>query len=80
VVARGEAEVVLTLVSEIVGVPGVKLLGPLPSELQRHVTFTAARSAPAPDHDAADRFLEALSGAGVATRLSGHGLEPPGPR
>jgi molybdate transport system substrate-binding protein len=80
VVARGEAEIVLTLVSEIVGVPGVKLLGPLPSELQRHVTFTAARSAKSPDHEAADRLLQALAGADVAARLAGQGLEPPGPR
>jgi molybdate transport system substrate-binding protein len=80
VVARGEAELVLTLVSEMIGVPGLKLLGPMPSELQNHVTFTAARSAKAQDHEAADRLLQALSGAGVAARLAGHGLEPPGSR
>lgn len=77
-VARGEAEVVLTLVSEIVEVPGLTLLGPLPAELQTHVTFTAARSANTRDSEAADRLLQALAGAGVAARLARHGLVPAG--
>lgn len=75
VVARGEADVVLTLVSEMVAVPGLTLLGPFPPALQRHVTFTAARGTVATEHAAADRFLEALSAPDVAARLSAHGLE-----
>ncbi len=77
-VARGEADVVLTLVSEMVEVPGLTLLGPFPAELQNHVTFTAARGADTPDAGSADRLLEALSGAGVAARLTRHGLASPG--
>jgi molybdate transport system substrate-binding protein len=79
-VARGESDVVITLVSEMVGVPGLKVLGPLPPDLQRHVTFAAARSTSASDVAAADRVLEALSGADVTARLARHGLEPAGPR
>lgn len=75
-VARGEAAVVLTLVSEIVEVPGLKLLGPLPPELQSQVTFTAARGAATKDPAAADLLLRALSGPAVAARLTRHGLEP----
>lgn len=78
-VARGEAEVVLTLVSEIAEVPGVTLVGPFPPELQRYVTFTAARAAQLPDPSAADRLLAALAGPEVAARLAAHGLEPPPP-
>lgn len=79
-VARGEADVVLTLVSELVGVPGLKVLGPFPPELQSYVTFTAARSTATADHAAGDWLLDALAGAAVAARLATHGLEPPAPR
>jgi molybdate transport system substrate-binding protein len=75
VVARGEADVVLTLVSEMVGVAGLKLLGPFPPALQHHVTFTAARSANSRDPEVADQLLQALSGAEVSARLARHGLE-----
>jgi hypothetical protein len=34
IVARGEAELGIQLISEIVSVPGAELLGPLPAELQ----------------------------------------------
>ncbi|MGD9903340.1 MAG: substrate-binding domain-containing protein [Vicinamibacterales bacterium] len=77
IVARGEADVVLTLVSEIVEVPGVTLVGPFPPPLQRSVTFTAARGVGATDPAAADRLLDALAGVETARRLGAHGLEPP---
>jgi molybdate transport system substrate-binding protein len=80
VVAKGEAAVVLTLVSEMVAVPGLKVLGPFPAELQQHVTFTAARSATAADPAAADRVVQALTGPVVAGKLAGYGLEAAAPR
>jgi molybdate transport system substrate-binding protein len=75
VVVRGEADVVLTLVSEMVEVSGLKVLGPFPSELQRPVTFTAARGASTTNRTAADAFLLALAGADITARLSRHGLD-----
>lgn len=75
-VARGEAEVVLTLVSELVDVPGVQLLGPLPPALQTYVTFTAARGAGAEDPAAADRLVAAMAASATAVRLARLGLEP----
>lgn len=72
-VARGEAEVVLTLVSEMVAVPGLSLLGPLPAELQRHVTFVAARR-DGVDHAAADHVLQALASVDARV-LASYGLE-----
>jgi molybdate transport system substrate-binding protein len=79
-VASGEADLVLTLVSEMIGVPGLKLLGPLPPALQHYVTFTAARGAAATDPGPADRLLQALGRADVAAHLPRFGLEPPSPR
>jgi molybdate transport system substrate-binding protein len=74
-VARGEAEVVLTLVSEMVEVPGLTLLGPFPAALQQFVTFSAARGAQVGDSAAADRVLRFLGSAEVGGHLTKHGLE-----
>ena len=78
-VASGGAEVVLTLVSEMVEVPGLKVLGPFPAGLQQEVTFTAARGHDRRDAAAADRLVQAMSGPTAATRLAGHGLMPATP-
>ena len=78
-VASGGADVVLTLVSEMVEVPGLKVLGPFPAGLQQEVTFTAARGHDRRDAAAADRLVQAMSGPAAATRLAGHGLMPATP-
>lgn len=57
-VARGIAELGLTQISEIVGVAGVELAGPLPPELQVTTVFSAAVSPKAPE--AAKKLLQAL--------------------
>ena len=44
-VAKGEADLVITLMSEILPEPGVALAGPLPAEFQTYLGFSAA-SAP----------------------------------
>ena len=41
-VVAGEAEILLTLVSEILPVEGLELLGPLPDEFQSYISFAAA--------------------------------------
>jgi molybdate transport system substrate-binding protein len=74
-VAKGESDVVITLVSEMVEVPGLKVLGPLPPELQRYVSFAAARRASTGNAAAADRLLQVLASVDAA-RLAKHGLEP----
>lgn len=79
-VARGESDVVLTLLSEMTNVPGLTVLGPLPSDLQQYVGFAAARRPYADASIAAERLLEALAGPEIASRLARHGLEPPSAR
>ena len=74
-VAAGEADLVLTLMSEILPVPGLQLLGPLPADVQGYVTFTAGRSSNPKDADAASALLRHLSGPAVAAALRAHGLE-----
>ena len=66
----------LTLVSEILHVPGLELVGPLPAELQRYVSFAAGRSPAAQDVQAADAMLEYLAGVELAATLIKNGMEP----
>jgi molybdate transport system substrate-binding protein len=76
VVATGEAEIAIQVIVELLAVPGVDLVGPLPDEIQ-HVFETAAgvfaASKQAAAADALIRFLLAPASAGV---LREKGLEP----
>jgi len=74
-VAKGEADLTLTLVSEILPIPGVQLLGPLPAELQNYVSFAAGRSANAREREGADALLRHLSGPELRSALERHGME-----
>ena len=78
-VAHGEAELVLTLISEILPVDGIQLLGPLPAELQGYVSFAGARSPAARDADAADRLLQFLAGPSADAARAATGMEAAGP-
>jgi molybdate transport system substrate-binding protein len=60
-VARGEADIGLTLVPEIVPIAGAKVLGKLPAELADDTIYTAAVSATAAVRDAARAFIAALA-------------------
>jgi len=73
--AAGEVDLVLTLVSELVNVPGVEFLGPYPPDLQGYITFTAAIAADTQNRAAASRYVDAVRGAGFQAALARHGLE-----
>ena len=74
-VASGDAELVLTLVSEILPAPGVELLGPIPAEFQTYVGFAAAMSAKPGNSPAAAAILKFLSGPAVGPVLKSKGME-----
>ncbi len=78
-VADGEIELVLSLVSELLREPGIQFLGPLPSEVQAYIDFEAGMSTNALNSDAAGAFIEFLSTAAFIASLEAHGLEPIGP-
>jgi molybdate transport system substrate-binding protein len=77
-VARGEAEIGITQVSEILGVPRVELAGPLPPEVQQYTVFPAAISSTATQRDAANALLKFLASPEAARVLKAKGLEPAG--
>ena len=60
-VVAGDAELLLTLVSEILPVQGVELLGPLPGHFQSYISFDAAVGVRPQDPDDARIFVWCLT-------------------
>ena len=75
-IAKGEAELGIHQISEILPVKGITLVGPLPAEIQNYTTYAAGISANAQQRDAARALLEALTGPAAATILKARGMEP----
>ncbi|MGC2713608.1 MAG: substrate-binding domain-containing protein, partial [Pseudolabrys sp.] len=76
IVARGEAELGIQLISEIVSVPGAELLGPLPAELQAMTVISAGLVVTASEPDAARVLFKFLTSPAAATVIKATGMEP----
>src|SRR5256885_12635097 len=77
-IARGEAELGIHQISEILPVKGVTLVGPLPAEIQNYTVYAAGIGAQAKESAAAKALLNALSGPAAAEVLKSKGMEPAG--
>jgi molybdate transport system substrate-binding protein len=75
-VAEGSAEMVLTLVSEILPAKGVELVGPLPADVQHYVNFAAGIGANSKNADAGKVVAKFLSGPAIRPTLKAKGMEP----
>src|SRR5262245_5138410 len=76
-VASGEAEIVVMPVPLILSHTGVALAGPLPSELQDHISMTAGVGSGARDAAAARAFVEFFMTEEVNAALKAKGYERP---
>jgi len=76
VVARGEAQLGFQQISELLPVPGVDLVGPLPEEVQKVTVFAGGVAVGAKEPDAARALLQFLSSPAAAEAISKSGLEP----
>ena len=76
-VAKGEIELGIVVITQILTTPGVELVGPLPAEIQSYVTFTAGVSTTAGLPDAARALIRFLIGADAARTIRSQGMEPP---
>jgi molybdate transport system substrate-binding protein len=74
--ARGEADIGFTQVSEFLAVKGIDYLGPLPPDIQNVTTFSAGVHKAAPNAKAAKALLEFLTAPSAAGVLKKTGLEP----
>jgi molybdate transport system substrate-binding protein len=75
-VAAGDVELGLSIISDIVRVPGAEVLGPLPGELQHYVVETAGISATVKDRTAVEALLKFINGPKAATVFKANGFEP----
>jgi molybdate transport system substrate-binding protein len=75
-VASGEAEIAMQQMSEIVGVPGVVLAGPLPEEIQSFTTYGIGVSSSAASQEAARAFSRALAAPAISELVRSKGMEP----
>ena len=76
-VARGEAEIGITLISEIVPVKGTRMAGPLPEAYQLWTVYTSAIPASSTQPKAARAFVNALTSPAMAPRWTAGGFQPP---
>jgi molybdate transport system substrate-binding protein len=75
-VADGRAEIGTTFISEMLTVPGVQVVGPLPGELRNVGTYTAGFPARAASPGLAQDLLAKLTDPATRPRWSAAGLEP----
>lgn len=76
-VASGQADIALQQASEIVAVPGVQYVGPIPAQIQNYTVYSGAISPKARDQDAAAALLEALASVDATAIMKRKGLEIP---
>jgi len=74
-VADGSAEMILTLVSEILPAPGVQLVGPLPNDVQHYVGFALGTSKNSKNADADKALTKFLSSPAVEGTLKAKGMQ-----
>jgi molybdate transport system substrate-binding protein len=76
VVARGEAELGFQQISELLPVPGVDYVGPLPAEVQRITVFSAGVIVHSKNQSAANALIAFLASPKARDAIKRSGLEP----
>ena len=75
-VAKGDVELGMVVITQILTTPGVDLVGPLPPEIQSYVVFTAGVSANSKVPDAAEQLMKFLTGPAAIPVIRAQGMEP----
>ncbi len=77
-VAKGEVELGMVVITQILTTPGVELVGPLPPEIQSYVAFAAGISANSRAPEAARDLIKFLTGPVATPVIKAQGMEPAG--
>lgn len=77
-VARGEIELGFQQLAELLNVPGIDLLGPLPAEIQITTVFSAGISAGSNQADAARALLDFMTSPAATPIKRRHGMDAAG--
>jgi molybdate transport system substrate-binding protein len=75
-VAAGEAEIGVQQVAELLPVPGINLVGPLPGDLQKIIVYAAAVPPKAKDPEAAKALVKFLSSEAAVAVIKQKGMDP----
>jgi molybdate transport system substrate-binding protein len=75
-VAKGELELGVIVITQILTTPGIELAGPLPQEIQYYITFAAGVSAKSKDPEAARALIRFLTGPAAEPVIREQGMEP----
>ena len=75
-VAAGKAEIAIQQIPELLAVPGIELVGPLPAEIQLVTVSTAGLFAGTKQAEAAQSFIQFLVTPAAAQVMQAKGLEP----
>jgi molybdate transport system substrate-binding protein len=75
VVAKGDAEIGVQQISELLPVPGIEIVGPLPAELQKVTVFSAGVFVGAKEPDAAMVLVKALIAPAARQLYAKKGME-----
>jgi molybdate transport system substrate-binding protein len=75
VVARGEAEIGFQQISELLPVPGIEVVGPLPPDVQRVTVFSAGIGVAATNPALAKSFVEFLASPAAVSAIQKSALE-----
>ena len=78
-VATGEAEIAIVTMPLILEDHRVDLAGPIPSELQNYIVFTAGIGSVAKQADGARAFLALMTGPAAIPAIKANGFEPVSP-
>jgi molybdate transport system substrate-binding protein len=78
VVARGDAELGFQQISELLPVPGIDYVGPLPPEVQKVTVFSAGVAIRSKHPAAARALIEFLASPAAIPAITKSGLEPVG--
>ena len=76
VVAKGDAEIGVQQISELLPVPGIEIVGPLPAELQKLTVFSAGMFVGAADPQTAKTLVALLTSAAARSVYQRKGMEP----
>jgi molybdate transport system substrate-binding protein len=75
-VANGEAESAVHQTQELISVPGIEIVGPLPGDLQNTIVFSGAIMTSAKEAELGKALINFLRTLDAAAAIKAKGMEP----